>query len=299
MKAITVRIDDTGLDALLKRVRVAQEGGFDSFDLCITNPQDNFGRIVAALSAHRVSLAALRLKEPRQDAMVFRRPGYSKAGAPDAAMAERSADMVIETARQLAPLKAKYIVLDGGYVAVPGLAEKQAVLDEALNCDEDDDTCRLVRHDHVQIDEAQAERQLEHLCRNLHRVTRALEGAGICLLTPESPFGLLQPERMRHVLDDLKNVGYWHNTSSAALLRRLGGPKEADWVEQFSRRLKGVYLGDMLGGQGDQPPGLGQVKFEDLAPELAQGIIRVMVVDDDKGTKLRFGSEYLSKVGIF
>jgi hypothetical protein len=41
------------------------------------------------------------------------------------------------------------------------------------------------------------------------------------------------------------------------------------------------------------------VKFEDLAPELAKGTVRVMVVDDDRGTKLRFGSEYLSKVGIF
>ena len=43
----------------------------------------------------------------------------------------------------------------------------------------------------------------------------------------------------------------------------------------------------------------GEIDFEQLAPELAQSTIRVMVVDDDKGTKLRFGNEYLAKVGIF
>jgi hypothetical protein len=299
MKAITVRIDDSGLDALLKRIKVAQEAGFDSFDLCVGNPQGDFGRIVTALSTYHVGLAALRLKEARHDAMVFRRPGYAKLGASDAAIATRSADMVTETANHLAALKPQFLVLEGGYVAVPGLVEKQAVLDEALDCDEDDDTCKLVQREHVKIDEALAEQQLEQLCRNLHRINKALGDLPICLLTPESPFSLLQPDRIQHVLDDLKNVGYWHNTSSAAILRKLGGPKEADWVERFARRLKGVYLGDMLGGHGDQPPGLGQVKFEDLAPELAKGTVRVMVVDDDRGTKLRFGSEYLSKVGIF
>jgi hypothetical protein len=299
MKAITVHIDDNGLDALLKCVRVAQQAGFDRFDLSVGNPQADFGRIVAALTAHNVSLAVLRLREPRQEAQLFRRPGYAKLGAPDAALAERSAAIVVETARQMAPLKADFLVLDGGYVAAPGLADKQAILDELLDCDEDDDTCKLVRRDHVQIDEPLAERQLEHLCRGLHRVVKELEALPVCVLTPDSPFGLLQPHRMGHVLADLKEVGYWHSTSSAAILRKLGGPKEQDWMEQFNRRLKGVYLGDMLGGHGEQPPGLGVVKFNELAPELAKNTVRVMVVDDDKGTKLRFGSEYLAKVGIF
>ncbi|MBK8207142.1 MAG: hypothetical protein IPK87_10220 [Planctomycetes bacterium] len=299
MKAITVRIDDTGLDALLKRVKVAQEAGFDKFDLCISNPQSSFGRIVVALSAYNVGLAALRLKEQRHDALVFRKPGYSKLAASDATLAQRSAEMVIETATQLAPLRAQFLVLDGGFVAVPGLQEKQAILDEVLDCDEDDDTCKLVRRDHVAIDESLAEQQLVALCRGLHRVRKELPGVTVCLLNPDSPFGLLQPDRMKHVLDDLPEIGYWHSTSSAALLRKQGGPKEADWLERFGKRLKGVYLADMLGGQGEQPPGLGQVKFEDIAPELAKGTVRVMVVDDDKGTKLRFGSEYLAKVGIF
>jgi hypothetical protein len=60
-----------------------------------------------------------------------------------------------------------------------------------------------------------------------------------------------------------------------------------------------VYLGDLLGGQGEQVPGLGEIKFDELAGELAQNTVRVMVVDDDKGTKLRFGSDYLARVGLF
>jgi hypothetical protein len=70
-------------------------------------------------------------------------------------------------------------------------------------------------------------------------------------------------------------------------------------VERFATRLKGVYLADMLGGHGEQPPGLGEIDFQKLAPELGRSTVRVLVVDDDKGSKLRFGSEYLAKVGIF
>jgi hypothetical protein len=101
------------------------------------------------------------------------------------------------------------------------------------------------------------------------------------------------------VFDDLKDVGYWHSTSHVAILRKLGGPDGREWVQRFGTRLRGVYLEDMLGGHGEQAPGLGEIDFQQLAPELAQSTVRVMVVDDDKGTKLRFGSEYLSKVGIF
>jgi hypothetical protein len=299
MKAITVRIDDSGLEALLQRVKVAQKAGFDSFDLSVCNPQADFNRIVPSLADNRVRLAVLRLRERRHDAMTFRRPGYAKLGAPDAALADRSAAQVIETARQLAPLKARFLVLDGGFVAVPGLVEKQAVLDDALDCDEDDKTCKIISRDHAGVDEQLAEKQLENLCRGLHRVGKELPGLPVCLHTPDSPLGLLQLERMEHVLNDLPAVGYWHCTASAALLRKLGGPVESQWLERFSRRLKGVYLSDTLGGHGDQPPGLGEVKFEEIAPELAQGTIRVMVVDDDSGAKLRFGSEYLAKVGIF
>lgn len=299
MKAITVKLDSSGTDALLKRVKVAQEAGFDQFDLSISDPQEDFGRIVQALSGHRVRLAVLRLRESREDAMVFRKPGYAKLGAPDAALAARSIDVVIATAMQLSDLKARFLVLDGGYVAVHGLPEKQALLDEVLDCDEDDDTCKVVSSRHAQVDEAGAEQQLENLCRGLHRIGKELPGLPVCLVTPDSPFGLLQPSRMEYVLSDLPEVGYWHSTSSAALLRKLGGPKEGEWIERFGKRLKGVYLCDMLGGHGEQPPGLGEIKFSELAPELAQGTVRVMVVDDDTGAKLRFGSEFLARAGIF
>jgi hypothetical protein len=296
MKAITVRLDSSGVETLLQRVKVAQQNGFDRFDLCVTDPATPLQRIGTALAGVHVSLAALRLREERHAALVFRRPGYAKLAAPDPALAERSTEMVIETARMLASLKPQFLVLDGGYVAMPGLPEAQGQLEDLLDCD---DHCRDTIRRLAKIDEAAAEAQLEQLCRSLHRVVGQLEGLNVCLLTPDSPFGLLQPARMEHALADLKSLGYWHSTSSAALLQKLDGVEAGEWLRMFGPRLKGVYLGDMVGGHGEQPPGLGEVKFEELAPELAQGTVRVMVVDDDSGTKLRFGKEYLASVGIF
>lgn len=80
MKAVTVKLDDKGLDSILKRVRMGQELGFDQFDLAIENPQAPLGRIVKALKEVNAKLCAVRLSEPRQKATVFRRPGYSKLG---------------------------------------------------------------------------------------------------------------------------------------------------------------------------------------------------------------------------
>lgn len=301
MKAVTVRLDDGGLDGLLKRVRVGQELGFDRFDLCIANPQAALGRIVQALKEHKVSLSGLRLMEPRHSALVLRRPGYAKAGARDVKLAERSAEMIVETALALAPAGPQHLIIEGGFLNVPGLQDRQLQLDELLDC-EDCEATRLAEAAKITlVDRALVDEQLDNFCRGLHAVCRKLAPLQVCLLTPDSPFGLLAPERLSLVLEDLKDerLGYWHNTASAAILRKLGGPAEQVWIERFATRLRGVYLADTLGGHGEQAPGLGEIDFRRLAPELAANTVRVLVVDDDKGTKLRFGTDYLSKVGIF
>jgi hypothetical protein len=166
-----------------------------------------------------------------------------------------------------------------------------------LNSDSRVDT-RTIRKV-VTLDRGLVEAQLANLCRGLHRISREVAPLPVCLVTADSPYGLLQPDALQLVLDDLPKVFYWHSTSNAALVHKLGGPKEETWVERFATRLKGVYLADMLGGHGEQPPGLGEIDFQKLAPELGRSTVRVLVVDDDKGSKLRFGSEYLAKVGIF
>jgi len=297
MKAVTIRVDQSGLEGLLRRVKAAQQSGFESFDLCIQNPQLPLGRIVNVLRDHRVSLVSLRLTQPRREAAVLRRPGYGKIGAQDAEIARRSAEMVIETALALAPLKPQFLVVECGYANIPGLSEKHAELDAMLDCASRVDTRTMRRV--VQVDRALIETQLAGLCRGLHRIARELAPLPVCLLTPGSPYGLAQPDEMQMVFEDLPKVGYWHSTCNAALVHKLGGPKDQVWIERFATRLKGVYLADMLGAHGEQPPGVGEVDFAALAPELSRNTVRVLVVDDEKGGKLRFGSDHLARVGIF
>lgn len=299
MKAVTVRLDASGLGGLMRRVKAGQQSGFERFDLCIQSPQVPLGRIVNSLKDYKVSVTALRLFEPRPEAQVLRRPGYSKVGARDAAIAARSAEMAVETALALAELKPQFLVLDGGYVNVPSLHEKQIRLDELLDGDESPAKCREEVAKIGAVDRALVEEQLVNLCRGLHRVVKELSPLQVCLLPPDSPFGLLQPDALQLVFGDLPKLGYWHSTSNAALLHKLGGPPQMAWVERFGRRLRGVYLADMLGGHGEQTPGLGEVDFAKLAPELATSTVRVLMIDDEKGSKLRFGSDYLAKCGIF
>lgn len=298
MKAVTIKLDEKGLEALLRRIRAAQELGFENFDFTIENPQAPLGRFVKAFTDHRVKLCAVRLAEPRQKAVVFRRPGYAKMGALSKEISEGSARMVLDTAEQLAPAKPNHLVLTGGYVDFPTLVERQIQLDEHLDREERNSP---LPKDLLQTPEAKADDQLENLCRALHGLSTKLSGLAICLMPPSSPFGLLTPERMQHVFEDLreKNLGYWHSTSNAALLEKLGIVKQDVWLAKFAQRLKGVYLADNLGAHGEQAPGLGEIDFGKLAPELAKSTIRVLVTDDASGTKMRFGADYLAKVGIF
>ena len=301
MKAVTIRMDDGGLDALLERVRQAQELGFEQFDLRITNPQAPLGRIVSALKEHSVSLCGLRLLEPKHSALVTRTPGYAKIGALDEPISVRSAEMVAETALQMAPANPGHLILDGGFVNQAGLREKQGRLDELLDCEDCTETLHSGVKELVQIDSANAEIQLEHLARGLHSICKKVEPLHVCLLPPASPFGLLMPERMEQILDDLKQqrLGYWHSTSNAGMLQRMGVADDQAWIARFGARLRGVYLADTLGAHGEQAPGLGSIDFQKIAPELSQTTIRVLVVDDATGNKLRYGTEYLAKVGIF
>ncbi|MHC4840999.1 MAG: hypothetical protein ACYTDT_08615 [Planctomycetota bacterium] len=301
MKAITIRLDEGGPEAILKRVRVGQELGFDRFDLCVSNPQSALGRVVSQLRDSGVRLCTLRLNEPRHDATVARRPGYSKLGSLDSKISTRSAEMIIETARIFAPLKPEFVVIDGGFNAVPNLQSRLLGLDDALDsCDEEKTREGLIASS-LQDAFDNTDAQLEHFCRSMHRVSRELAPLNICILTPGTPLGLMQPQNLQLVFEDLpaNSLGYWHSTSRAAILHKLGGAAACSWIDSFGSSLKGVYLADMLGGHGEQTPGLGEIDFEALAPELAKNTVRVMVVDDDKGTKLRFGTDYLAKVGIF
>lgn len=298
MKAVTLKLDDKGLDALLKRIRAAQEMGFENFDFTIETPQAPLGRFVKVFTDHRVKLCAVRLAEPRRNAVVFRRPGYSKMGALSGEISEASARMVLETAEQLAPAKPAHLVLSGGFLDFPTLVERQLQLDEHLDCEAKDTP---LAKDLLLTPEAKPDKQLENLCRSLHMLCAKLQGLSVCLLPPASPFGLLSIERMEQVFSDLRgaNLGYWHATSHAALLEKLGVVRQEAWLARFGSRLKGVYLADNLGAHGEQAPGLGDIDFSKLAPELAKGTIRVLVTDDSSGTKMRFGADYLAKVGIF
>lgn len=291
MKAVSIRLDDQGLDNALKRVRAGQELGFRLFDLCVMSPQLAFGRIVSGLKEKGVRLSALSLQDERRQAMIQRHAGYSKLASLNDPLRERSVEMVAETAIALSELTPEFLVLDGGFIDVTDLPSRHAILDDALT-----DRREI---EPPNVDESHAEQQMEALCRSLHSLTKALEGLSICLRTPNSPFGLLQMHRMDAVLAEFPQVGYWHCTAGAELLERAGGPNAREWIDGFSSRLRGVYLSDSLGAHGEQAPGLGEIDFAELASDFGASVVRVLVVDDPSGTKLRFSTDYLERMGVF
>lgn len=137
---------------------------------------------------------------------------------------------------------------------------------------------------------------LEPACRALFELSRREAGLGLAVCTPpEGP--LARPEALAALLDDLAScrVGYWHVPSRAHLL----GHGDAPWLDALSRRLAGMSLDDVAGGQPGALPGLGGMDFKVAAAFAAPSLPVALDLApmEDRGL-LRFAREHLRQVGF-
>jgi hypothetical protein len=138
--------------------------------------------------------------------------------------------------------------------------------------------------------------ELERACRELHACARRHAGLSLAVATPaEGP--LARPDVAAALLADLaaQRVGYWHVPSRAHLL----GHGDAPWLDALARRLCGMSLDDVAGGQPGARPGLGGLDFKVAAASATPSLPVVLDVGPlDDPALLRFAVEHLRQVGF-
>ncbi len=138
--------------------------------------------------------------------------------------------------------------------------------------------------------------ELERACRELHACALRHAGLRLAVTTPAGG-PLARPDVLETLLADLaaQRVGYWHVPSRAHLL----GHGDTPWLDALSRRLCGLSLDDVAGGEPGALPGLGGLDFK-VAAACATSSLEVAldVAPLDDPALLRFAAEHLRQVGF-
>ena len=164
----------------------------------------------------------------------------------------------VDTAGQLG---CSTVILESGVVPLSGEAGPTDIGDDTIDWTRDKAAAQLARRA-VQLDRA-----LDKVCRNLFDLLKVSEDVTFCLTCSRHIASVADPKGLKAVFDDLRSprLGYWHD---AALVERRGQllPEEpGNWLQEMSKHLRGMTLGDVSEGCLYRPPGAGGVDYGLLA----------------------------------
>ncbi len=111
--------------------------------------------------------------------------------------------------------------------------------------------------------QVRANAALETLCRSLHGLCKSFPDMTFCLGLSRDVLSLGEPQALAAVFEDLSRyrVGYWHDTTAAACREHFLREVPGRVLEEFSKNLKGMTLGDYGDGECYLPPGAGGVDY--------------------------------------
>jgi sugar phosphate isomerase/epimerase len=181
----------------------------------------------------------------------------------------------IDTAKLLG---ARAVVLHCGRVEVPDATKQLIELCERGQ--QHTDRFIEVREEAIQERRSHAEPYLAHILRSLEELNTYARAQSI-LLGIENRFYYREIpsfEETGVILKTFPNsqIFYWHDTGHAQIMENVGFLRHQDYLSEYSHRLLGVHLHDILGCLDHRAPGQGTFDFKMLLPYIRTDTIKVI-----------------------
>lgn len=198
-------------------------------------------------------------------------------------------------------LGATTVVLRGSSVADPKLQREARALGAQLDQEGPTDEFAESIRAYVARVEKKGHRQLEHLCRSIHRLLNEFPDFRIALEPGLDFDDLLSFQAMGWVLDDLARhkVAYWHDVGRVWTREKAGLPTQGQWLEAFAGRMAGIHLQDAADQELEMPPGQGEVDFRMLCEYVPSDADRVIEINPRHGrSEILASVQYLVDMGF-
>ncbi len=229
-----------------------------------------------------------------QDAESLAEAGLASTDAGDRNTALAAIAEAVALARRLG---CERVLIEPGVVGVTGEV-KAADLGGSASWTDDAARALLARRN-ARLDQA-----LDLACRALHQLHKLHPDVVFCLTTSRNVLGLGDPRGLSAIFEDLSrcSFGYWHDTVAAACRQQFLGEDPGELLENRSKQLVGMTLGDFCDGQKHLPPGAGGVDYPLLSAyrhRTAKGFAAAVELDPgvDPG-ELRGVQTFLDKFGL-
>lgn len=207
----------------------------------------------------------------------------TKLGSLDAELRERAILSVRRHVQLAQRFGCPTVILRGCQVENPDVHNEANELSAALGKDGPSEELNERIAAFVAKVQKKGQSQIDHFCRAVHKLSGEFPDIRLAVEPGKSFVDILNFEAMEWVLEDLKGLGYWHDSGTVHLRERAGLPGQAEWLDRYQSRLLGVHLQDAAEGEAEMPPGLGEVDFKLVSEFIPATVEKVIEINPRHG----------------
>jgi sugar phosphate isomerase/epimerase len=144
---------------------------------------------------------------------------------------------------------------------------------------------KLLLREMISLRAAYAARFVEAALRSVSELVDYARGKGIRLGIENRYYYMEIPslEEIRTILSsfDEQTVGYWHDAGHGQVMENLGFAKHDDFLKNYSDRMVGAHIHDIVGVRDHKPPLTGSMDFVKISRYIGPSVLKILEIHSD------------------